>query len=132
MDPDYQNSYPERSIDPHKLEKEISRLYQMYDFDKKLTYDELLFILDENCQSKADRDIAEELFKQSGGGRKTTTLRHTIIKYIENLETSKVCLLREEAVVQQLEKQLATVKVRRHSYIYLRILQATIYARYSP
>lgn len=56
-----------------------------------------------------------------------------IFKYIELLETAKLCVIREEAKEQVLRHRLEECHkiLRQKTYIHLKLIQASVYSRYS-
>lgn len=55
-----------------------------------------------------------------------------IFKYVENLEISRLCLLREQKAEEMIQNKLDNLKGSKKTYVYLKIIQATVYARHSP
>lgn len=58
-------------------------------------------------------------------------LDEIIFRYVENLQTSKLCLLREQKATASLKDQLGSLKGTSKAYAYLKIIQITAHARYS-
>lgn len=54
-----------------------------------------------------------------------------IFKYTENLQTSRLCLLRESQAITQIKEKLQKLKKSKNCYVHLKIIQVEAYARYS-
>lgn len=62
----YSNRVTQQRMDPHKLREQIKQKFKLYEINRQYTYDEVLFILDQQCQlGKCDRDVTRELYDQS-------------------------------------------------------------------
>lgn len=132
MDPSYKTADKSKKLNPYNLQTKISNIFANYSLTHPYTYDEILFILDQKCdQGKCDRDVARELFDQSSNSDNKASLKEIIFKYVENLQTSKLCLIRESSNRQRIEDKLGGLKNRKKSYVYLKLIQATVHARYS-
>ncbi len=58
MNPSYLTEYKTKNIKERILKKNILDLYPNNVKNNVYNYDEILFILDQNCNNKCDRDVA--------------------------------------------------------------------------
>ena len=105
--------YRTQPISHPKLTQKISALYRPHEpLSTPLHYDQLLYIIDQHAAHKADRTLSRELFAQARGAQGNCTLADFIQVYIENLETAKLCLMREEYTLAQMQEELRRLPPR--------------------
>jgi hypothetical protein len=134
MEYTYLNSYRQKHINYQKLHSKI--LDQFRDsgesVEKMRLYDEMLFLMDERSPSgRAARGVCDELFNQTKNKEGKTSISKMAWAYIENLETAKLCLLRDEGRNAELQKRQSVLPNRSSTFVHLQIIQISVYARFS-
>ena len=59
------------------------------------------------------------------------TLSSLVDQYIENVETSKMCLRREEHKLSELREKLETIRDRRLCFVFMKVLGVSIHSRFT-
>lgn len=68
---------------------------------------------------------------QASYRRGAASLEDIVQKYVENLQTSKLCIIREEHRISELEEELNQIIDRPKSFVFFKMIQASIYTRFS-
>lgn len=114
------------------MRNNILRLYRHLDPAKRYNFDEVLYIFDQQCAArKCDRDVARELFQQAVGDDNAVLLRDVVDRYVENVETSKLCLLRDQYRLEELRNRVQAIQDRERTFVFLKIVQVEVYSRFT-
>lgn len=134
MDYGFLKCYRQKKINYHKLHAKILDLFRDSgeSVDKLRQYDEILFVLDERTTSgKAPRGVCDELYKQTKNAANKTSISKMAWAYIENLETAKLCLLRDENKITELRGRNSISADRSSTFVHLQIVQVSVYSRFT-
>ena len=92
----------------------------------------MLVLLDEKSHSgRAMRSVCNELFNQSKNREGKSSVSKMAWAYIENIETAKLCLIREENKSEELNRKQGSIIRRGSTFIHLQLIQISVYSKFT-